>query len=114
MKIKNIFLKLLVSLLILLTLANFVGSIKLRTNYSYASETTTNELLADNNTGIIGAIINAIKSLILAPFRAARSINYHLAAAGGTVGGVTPGEMTPFDIFFNRFTLLDANIFSTT
>ena len=125
MKVKNIFVKLLVSLLIVLTLANFIGSIN---NCSFADTDTdnqvdvssqgdarVNEQLSDmvDDGGIIGAIINFVKTMILAPFRAVRSVNYALASSGGTQNGAKAGDITPFDIFFNRFTLLDVNIFST-
>ncbi len=118
MKTKNIFVKLLVSLLIILTFANFIGSINVNMNYSFATaegEEKTNSLLGKLVSKIGDAIVNAIKWLILAPFRAARSLNYNLASAGGVQGvSGTAKEITPFDIFFNKFTLLDANIFSTT
>ena len=154
---KNILVKLLTTLLIFLTLFNFIGSINIDINYCFAidgdtstGEENVNSLLGgivDGVNGITGAVVNFCKWLVLAPFRAARSICYSLASAGddtaiqenpgsegdpggsgGTDGdsggdldgdGGTDGEtskkgdITPFDIFFNRFTLLDANIFST-
>lgn len=118
MKTNNIFVKLLVCILIVLTLVNFIGSIDVDMNYSFASseasEERANDLLGGVFSGIVGAIANFFKSIILAPFRAARSIAYDLASAGGTTNDMNKGEITPFDIFFNRVTLLDANLFSTT
>ena len=118
MKIKNVFLKLLVSVLIVLTLANFISAINVDMNYSFATtdegEERTNGLLERFINNIAKALFDFVKGLILAPFRAARSINYLLASSGGVTGGTPTAEISPFDIFFNRFTLLDANIFSTT
>ena len=116
--IKSISVKLIVSILVVLTLANFIGSANLKVNYSFADTATeeerVNSMLEGGQSGILDILINGLKSLILSPFRAARSLNYILASSGGTTSGTTPGEITPFDIFFNRFTLLDANIFTTT
>lgn len=119
MKINNIFIKLLVSILIVLTLANFISSTNVVVNYSFANsveqgEEKTNSLFENLISKIGNAIINFFKGIILLPFRAVRSLNYLLASSAGTTGNVTQFEITPFDIFFNRFTLLDANIFSTT
>ena len=139
MKINNIFSKLLISILMILTLFNFMYS-----NYSFAETTTpeasgsstqpasttqatsttsttgtnindeakvVNQLQKENTYSKI--IISALKIGVLSPFRAIRSINYQLASSGGVTSAAHQGEITPFDIFFNRFTLLDANIFST-
>lgn len=122
MKKNDVLIKLLISVLIVLTLFNFISSTKIEMNYSFASteEVTTaeernNGLISGFLSGIGNAIVDAIKSMILAPFRAARSLNYTLAnAAGNTMSGAEGEEITPFDIFFNKFTLLDANIFSFT
>lgn len=117
MKKNNIFVKLLISILVFLTIVNFISSININMNYSFASdsgEERINELFDGSLSNIANATVNGIKWIILAPFRAARSLNYLLASSGGTTGGVQTTEISPFDIFFNRFTLLDANIFSTT
>ena len=117
MKMNNIFIKLLVSILIVLTLVNFISSTNIGINYSYADEegeARANELINESTNNFGDIILNVLKSIVLAPFRAARSLNYLLASSGGTTSGVQSGEISPFDIFFNRFTLLDANIFSTT
>ena len=116
MRTKSIFVKLLISILIILTLTSIIGTMKLQMNYSFAdsSEEKVNDLMANNDSGMSGGIVNALKNLALAPFRGMRSINYYLASSAGTTEDVTEGEITPFDIFFNKFALLDANIFSTT
>ena len=141
MRVRKVFVKLLVSLLIILTLVN---SICLPYNYANPDppgNTTTNPnppdppdpdtpkssdadekvntLLSgilDSASAITRSIVNFFKVIIIAPFRAARSINYGLASSGGTqLGGeeTKDGDITPYDIFFNKFTLLDVNIFST-
>ena len=114
MKVKNIFVKLLVSLLIVLTLANFIGS---RNNCSFADTDTdnqvdvssqgdarVNEQLSDmvDDGGIIGAIINFVKTMILAPFRAVRSVNYALASSGGTQNGAKAGDIIGFICWENK------------
>ena len=71
-------------------------------------------MMNNNATGIIGTIHKAFMIAPVALASAARSINYYLASSAGTTTGAVQNEVTPFDIFFNRFTLLDANIFSTT
>ena len=116
MRIKSVFKKVIISLLIIITLMNSIGVGSLRMNYSLAlseGEERVNEMVDNNSTGFIGAILNAFASVFVAIFRAIRSVNYYLASADGVKPGVTVGEITPFDIFFNRFTLLDANIFDT-
>ena len=123
MNVRKFFVKLLVILLIILTLVNYIWP-----TYSFAddepptppdtsSEESVNNLLSgliDNSSAITGSIVNFFKVIILAPFRAARSLNYGLASSGGTQkdGDKVAGDITPFDIFFNRFTLLDVNVFS--
>ena len=118
MRVKMILKKLCISLLIGLILMSSVSAGNLEMNYCFADSTSSeeqvNEMIEQNSTGLIGGILNAIASVFIAIFRGIRSINYYIAGAAGTTGGVTPGEITPFDIFFNRFTLLDANIFSFT
>jgi len=121
-KANNFLVKVLVSILIVLTLFNFISSANIQVNYCYAGseasagEEKTGGLISGILSGIGNAIVNAIKSVILALPRAMRSINYQLAASAGVNydGTTTVSEASPFDIFFNRFALLDANIFSTT
>jgi len=116
MRIKSVLKKVIISLLIMITLISSISAGSLEMNYSFAlseSEERVNEMVDNNSTGFIGAILNAFASVFVSIFRAIRSVNYYLASADGVREGVTPGEITPFDIFFNRFTLLDANIFDT-
>ena len=106
-KMKFLF-KLLVSLLIFLTLFNFIGSTSLNMNYSFAatSEENVSSMLgaAVGINGIAGAAVNFFKWIVLAPFRAVRSIICSFASAGGTAAGFNPsGDITPYDIFFNKF-----------
>lgn len=116
MKTKKFFVKLLISVLIIVTLFNFMSAINFEPNYSYAEESgesRTGSLIGKFLSNPGEALMDVVKMIILAPFRAARSLNYTLASSSGTTSGVTPGEITPFDIFFNRFPLLNANIFTT-
>lgn len=101
MKIKKIFLKLLLSLIILIFLISFISAI---TNYS-SGWFIIDDLIGGLVSGIVGAIINFIKAILIAPFNALRAIN-SLVVGGGTSG------ITPFQIFFNKCKLLDANIFA--
>lgn len=125
-KAKRFFTKMLVSLLIILTLFNFISSASIKTNYTYADdppatstvdfendEAKTNSLVGGLINGIVGAILNFFKLIVVTPIRGMRTLNYTLASSGGTIEGTERGEITPFDIFFNKFALLDANIFST-
>lgn len=118
MKVKKIFEKLLVSLLIILTLFNFISAINVEPNYSFA--TSESEQRMEEQTGgflsnIANAFINVIfKWPLVLIGRLARSLNYSLASSGGDKNSADSGIVTPFDIFFNRFPLLDANIFSTS
>ncbi len=121
MRTKNILIKLILSSLIVLMIFNFICSTDLKINFSFAdsdpvesSEERVNEQLDANTSGTNGIIMNFIKSVLAAPGRAMRNLNYKLASAGGTTTGVDANEITPFDIFFNRFTLLDGNLFSMT
>lgn len=116
MKLKKLFVKLLISLLIVLTLANFIGSINVKLNYSFAvTEGTGEEKFDKLKSGLIGnlanAVLNGVMMILSAPFLAARKLNFAIASAGGVASGVK--EITPFEIFFNKFTLLDANIFTS-
>lgn len=115
MKIKDIFIKLLVCMMIVLTLVNFIGSVNSYAVEVDTSEERTNELLNGNMSNLGNSILTVLKGFVLSPFIAARSINYALASSAGTQnGGVEYQEISPFEIFFNKFTLLDANVFSTT
>ena len=123
MKTKSIFIKLLVTFLIILTLFNFISLTDSKVNYSFASSDSTessgdngedrvNEL-AEGQSGFMSIVWGGIKYFFATIFRGIRSVNYSLASAGGATREASEGEITPFDIFFNRFTLLDANIFTT-
>ena len=53
-------------------------------------------------------------SYIVSGFGMAQEILYSLASSGGLNTSDVSSYITPLDIFFNKFTLVDINIFSTT
>lgn len=135
-KTKKVFKKLLISLLIIITLFNFISSIG-SVNDVFATDISSVQTEKDKSVGgplsfiggaigdaidgvingIVGMLLNFVKTIIVSPIRMLRDLNYTLASAGGKVKEKTTStgtvEMTPYDVFFNKFALLDANIFST-
>jgi hypothetical protein len=117
--------KSLISLLIVIMLFNFVsstgiGSISLAVSEDEAI--TAGEESFEQKDEIIGTRINGPVSIggWLITFSVSlvcgvcQSILYFLASSGGLNDTDVSLFVTPLDIFFNKFTLLDINIFSTT
>lgn len=143
MRIKKDFLKkLLVSMLVILTLFNFIFSSGLKKSGGivFADPTTSGDpnanpstdpadvrntskterqekidsLVSARTNGLAEAIGWAMWSYIVSGFGMAQEILYSLASSGGLNTSDVSSYITPLDIFFNKFTLVDINIFSTT
>ena len=136
MRIKKDFLKkLLVSMLVILTLFNFIFSSGLKKSGGivFADPTTSGDpnanpstdpadvrntskterqekidsLVSARTNGLAEAIGWAMWSYIVSGFGMAQEILYSLASSGGLNTSDVSSYITPLDIFFNKFTLVD-------
>lgn len=128
MRLKFLLKKILVATLIILTLFNFIYATGVRSNLSFADvdDSTTAAMAVSENannktldliegaaSGIATLVTLGIKMLIMGLVGAIQGIITALAASAGVNEALT-GFITPFDIFFNKFKLVDINIFSTS
>lgn len=112
--------KLLITLLLIITLFNFVfsngiGTVVLAADPDESVETETEDELISTRSNGLATIGQWLIMLLVAPAATAcQKILYSLASSGGLNSTDVSTFITPLDIFFNKFTLLDINIFSTT
>lgn len=120
---KNTLKKLLVSILIFLTLFNFLVSIGGPTGIVLANdpdqtdietiESNAETLINARNNGITGILTWLLKIIVIGMASTFQIETFFIADSAGNNGSVTSAFVTPLDIFFNRFTLTDINIFTT-
>lgn len=120
MRIKNICKKLIICMLVFLTLFNFLISPlgKIDEVWAAPSEVTDFENVAESmintrNNGIAGILSWLLRVIVVGIFGAIQIEQFLIVDSAGNDGTVTSIFVTPLDIFFNRFTLTDINIFTT-
>lgn len=120
MRIKYICKKLIICMLVFLTLFNFLISPlgKVDEVWATTSEVTDFENVAESmintrNNGIAGILSWLLRVIVVGIFGAIQIEQFLIVDSAGNDGTVTSMFVTPLDIFFNRFTLTDINIFTT-
>ena len=125
MKLKRISKKLIICLLLFMMIFNFLIVSVNKTNEVFAAnEVKTNEELAaeaeEEADSSLGGFLNGLAGILTWPFklipniisRILQSLAYFVIDTAGHTGDVSV-FVTPFDIFFNKFTLTNINIFQT-
>lgn len=124
MKMKSISKKLIICLLVFLLLFNFlIGSVS-KVNVVFADDPPSdNEVAQDAEEeadNLLGGFLNGLAGILTWIPRAlinvcsmlCQTLAYFVINTAGNTGDVSP-TITPFDIFFNKFTLTNINIFQT-
>lgn len=124
---KSISKKLIISLMVFLILFNFmIGSVS-KTNFAFAATSgtkTQDELIQEAEdesqglfegilTGIVGVINWILRLQINIPAVICNFLSYFIIDAAGHGTNEVSVFVSPFDIFFNKFTLTNINIFQT-
>lgn len=121
MRIKYICKKLIVCTLVFLTLFNFIISPVGRIDQVWAApegdvtefENVAESMISARNNGIAGILSWLLRVIAMGIFGTIQIGEFLIADSAGNDGTVSSVFVTPLDIFFNRFTLTDINIFTT-
>ena len=132
MKIKKIGKKFVICILVLLIIFNFVIAPAGKINIVYADgedddtsetsgdtedestvESETNNALGKVLNGIAGILTWIPRAMMVASGAALQLVGYAVLDSAGDDGSTSALTLTPFDIFFNKFTLTNINIFQT-